>query len=202
MSAKQNSKGRWGRAVAHVGIVGAYLALGTACSGSIEETDVDRARLERASTGTTPAPQAPAAPAPRPTTTTPPTGGQTASTPPASTPPASTPPPAPPEDADPPPAASGDISFEADIYPILSDACAPCHAASAIAGVSIADTDVATAFESASERQDRLIARISDGSRPMPPAPGCEGPPGSGGDCLTVEQFEKLEAWVEAGAPE
>lgn len=209
MSAKQNSKGvRWGRAVAHVGIACAYAALVTACSGSIEATDVDRTRSERVSNspapaGTTPAANAPAANAP---------AANAPAAPPASRPPASNPPPAannpPPaaepdpeedeEEASPPAAGGGDLSFEADVYPILSSSCAGCHGASGFAGVSVADSDVEAALESAVADEERILSEIEAGDMPQ----GCGGPPGSGGVCLTEDEFDTLSAWYEAGAPE
>jgi hypothetical protein len=188
-----------------VGIAGAYLAVVAACSGSIEATEVDETRSQR--TSATAAPNAPAAPSS--TTSNPPTGSasqQPASQQPASQQPASqqpaSPPPAdddpPPADDDPPPAAGGDPSFETDVYPILTSSCGPCHAAQALAGVEIAAPDVATAFDDASSRSARIIARTEGGGMP----PTCSGPPGSSGACLTEDEFATIEAWVEAGAPE
>jgi cytochrome c553 len=92
------------------------------------------------------------------------------------------------------------VSFEADVYPILSVACAPCHGAGGIAGVTIADPDIDVALDSAKAKETNILSRVGDGTRPMPPS--CSGAPGSGGSCLTEEQFETLEAWYEAGTPE
>jgi mono/diheme cytochrome c family protein len=92
------------------------------------------------------------------------------------------------------------VSFEADVYPILSSACAPCHGANGFSGVSVADPDVEAALDSAKDSEAGILSRVGDGDRPMPPS--CSGAPGSGGSCLTVEQFETLEAWYEAGGPE
>jgi hypothetical protein len=94
-----------------------------------------------------------------------------------------------------PPAA--ELSFEADIFPILSDTCGPCHAGAGAGGNDIADPDVATAFEEATRVEDRVLDRIESGTMP----PGCSGPPGSDG-CMSEEDFADLEAWYEAGAPE
>ena len=84
------------------------------------------------------------------------------------------------------------------MYPILSTACAGCHGASAIAGISVADADVESALESAIADEDRILSEIEAGDMPQ----GCGGPPGSGGVCLSEEEFETIQAWYEAGTPE
>ena len=200
MSAKQNSQDvRWARAVAQVGFVGTYLALITACSGSIAETDYDRTRAERASNSPAPTTPAPVAPAARPATTTPPaTTPPVASVPPATTPPATTPPATTPPAAT-TPTSTASVSFEADIYPIFSAACAGCHGANGFSGVSVADPNVDAALENAIAEEASILERIENGTMPQ----GCVGGVGgSSPSCLSQDDFDKLEAWYEAGSPE
>lgn len=110
------------------------------------------------------------------------------------------------DDEDPPveeepaeePAPSGGVTFEADVFPILSTACAPCHAGSTFGGNDVGGPDLETAFDEASRVADRVVARISAGG--MPPA--CAGgEPGDSG-CVSEEDLATIEAWVEAGLPE
>lgn len=101
--------------------------------------------------------------------------------------------------ADDPPAGGATLSFADDIQPILVQTCGPCHdGVSATAGVTIADSDVDAAFENAVDREDRVLARIDQGTMP----PGClGGAPGDPG-CISEDDLADLEAWYEAGAPE
>lgn len=107
----------------------------------------------------------------------------------------------PPGDEPPPaeePAPSGGVTFEADVFPILSTACAPCHAGSTFGGNDVGGPDLETAFEEASRVADRVVDRISTGG--MPPA--CAGgDPGDSG-CVSEDDLATIEAWVEAGLPE
>jgi hypothetical protein len=102
----------------------------------------------------------------------------------------------PPAEEDPPPA-TVDLSFEDDIHPIFESTCGPCHAATAQSGVSIADSDIESALENAVDREDRVLARIEQGTMP----PGCAG--GALGDsgCMSEADFADVEAWYAAGAP-
>lgn len=109
------------------------------------------------------------------------------------------PPAAPADDEEEPPAApAGDISFATDVQPIFNSTCGPCHAEQGLAGVSIGDPDVDTAFDSAVDREARVLARIEAGTMP-PPCGG--GAPGDSG-CITEEDLATVEAWYAAGAPE
>ena len=96
-----------------------------------------------------------------------------------------------------PAAGGGGLAFEADVWPILNTTCGPCHAGSTFGGNDIGDTDVANAFDEATRVADRIIARVEGGT--MPPA--CTGDPGSAG-CMSVEDFDTVKSWVEAGTPE
>lgn len=204
MTANQLFRGvRWPHAASRIGFIGACLALTSACSGSIEETDVDIGHQEQGNTGvpqkavptassSTPAPAAPArtpaAPAP---------AARVASTPapgPASTP-AETP--AAPAELE-EPAALEDVSFAADVYPIFTASCGPCHAGtSAAGGQSIGNTDKAKALDDAKRVKDGIVQTITTGRMPL----GCGKPPGGGGSCVTAEDFDTIQAWIEGGTP-
>jgi len=92
-----------------------------------------------------------------------------------------------------PPAA--ELSFEADIFPILESTCGPCHTS---LSPNLAGPDVDTAFDAATNSQERVLTRIGDGGMPQGCGGGAPGDPG----CIAVEDLAILEAWYEAGAPE
>jgi hypothetical protein len=141
---------------------------------------------------------------------------QPSAMPPSAMPPSNSPPSNPPPNAPPPnetPAAgAGDgeadelVSFERDVHPILVAKCGMCHegVAPALPDHGAADLDVAFAATQAMSNDEpvymRILARASgdDPSGLMPP--GCAGPPGSAGGCLTQEEYETIELWVEQGA--
>jgi hypothetical protein len=122
---------------------------------------------------------------------------------PVTTPPVTTPPDMGPVDAEPP--AGDDVSFDQDVHPILVEKCGMCHegVAPALPDHGAADLDVAFAATQTVSNDEpvymRILSRVS-GDDPiggMPP--GCGGPPGSPG-CLTPDEYEILELWVEQGA--
>ena len=191
---------RWPNAASRIGFIGACLALSSACSGSIEETEVDRGHLEQGNTGVphtaaltasnTPPARAPAA--------TPPAAAPPAAAPPAAAPPAATlPEPEPAEEEDPPPAASGDISFAADVWPIFKTGCTGCHTTSNLGGQNIGNPDEAKALADSKREKDLIVTRVSTGNMP----PGCGKPPGGGGNCLTQDDFDTIKDWIAAGTP-
>lgn len=104
------------------------------------------------------------------------------------------------EDEDEPAAApaSGGVTFANDVFPILNNACAPCHTGSGFGGNNIGGPDVDDAFEEASALADNVVNRISNGG--MPPACG-GGDPGDSG-CVSEDDLATIEAWIEAGTPE
>jgi hypothetical protein len=100
------------------------------------------------------------------------------------------------------------VSFDDDVHPILSSKCVPCHEASTVGipGHGALDADDAfDAVRGTSMGQPvylRILARASgeDPAGFMPPDyAGCEDGLGAG-TCLTVEEFELIELWVEQGA--
>lgn len=103
---------------------------------------------------------------------------------------------APPEEEE-PPAASGDVSFANDIQPIFSSGCAPCHTTSGIVH-NIGSDDLEQALDDALTFEEEVIAEIETGEMP----PDCGSPPGSGGSCISEEDFQAIQDWYAAGAPE
>jgi mono/diheme cytochrome c family protein len=180
-------RGRWA-------LVGSWVALSFACSGSIEQTDVDIARAERAS-GRTPAPAAPAAqtparnpapaPAPTPTATTPSPSATPAAAPAARSPATS-------------PAGSDEVSFAADVWPIFSGKCGPCHTVANLGQQNIGNADKQLALADAKRIEDKLVMDLSGGR--MPPT-GCGGPPGSAPGCVSEADFELIQDWIMADTP-
>jgi hypothetical protein len=110
-------------------------------------------------------------------------GGASASGGSSSTPPNSTP--------------DGDVpSFAADILPILRTSCGSCHATGFLPRFAATNAD--SAYIVAVDLSDDIVARIDAGS--MPPACGGNAP-GSRG-CVSADDFEEIQAWVEGDTPE
>jgi hypothetical protein len=183
------------------GISGLGLALLCACGGSIEETDVDGRLADLADArGDQPAAtQAPVAPAatppaaqaattPRPAASTP---APASSTP---APAAATPPPA--DDPVDLPASSETVSFEADVWPIFSAQCGPCHTVANIVQ-NIGGDDKDAAFADAVKFKTAIVADIQAGDMPQGT---CSGAPGSAG-CVTQAEFDLIKSWVDGGTP-
>jgi len=100
----------------------------------------------------------------------------------------------------------GLVSFEEDVHPILTEKCTPCHAEASAGqpGHGAADPDESYAATQGMSNEapvyERILARASGMGGYMPPEYfGCEGPLGSAG-CLTQEEFDTIELWVEQGA--
>ncbi len=173
------------RAFGAVGTAALCVAMGTACSGTIEAQTTESNRTPRT-----------AAPAATPSTNTA-TGSTTA------------PPPRPPqmmvmepEETDPPAdppeeTETAGISFETDVWPIFNDKCGPsCHVDSGFGNQNIGSDDLDEAFEDSVAFETSILNDLNSGSMPI----GCDGGPGSPG-CVTVADFETIEAWYEQGAP-
>jgi hypothetical protein len=95
------------------------------------------------------------------------------------------------------PPAAGSLAFEADVWPIFNGQCGPCHVGQRTVH-SIGSDDIETALQDSIDFEDEVIAELESGDMPL----GCGGPPGSGGNCVSEEDFETIEAWYAAGAPE
>ncbi|HTV24791.1 MAG TPA: hypothetical protein VMG12_39130 [Polyangiaceae bacterium] len=102
-----------------------------------------------------------------------------------------------PADDEPAPA-GGDISFATDVQPIFNSTCGPCHAEQGLAGVSIGNPDIDTAYDSAVDREEGVFRRIEAGTMPPPCGGGAPGDPG----CISEEDLATIEAWYDAGTPE
>jgi hypothetical protein len=91
------------------------------------------------------------------------------------------------------------VTYTADIQPILLLRCSPCHATDNNGG-----HNAASDYDDAVERADDIIDELESGGMPESGSgnQGCDGgDPGDPG-CVTVEEFELIEAWVEGDTPE
>jgi hypothetical protein len=88
------------------------------------------------------------------------------------------------------------ITFSADIRPILVAQCGRCHASGGLP--QFASANAATGFDVAFRERNSIVSEIRNGNMP---ADTCDGAPGSDG-CVSVADFERIQQWVMAGAPE
>lgn len=105
----------------------------------------------------------------------------------------SPPPPADPGVETPAPVA---LSFTADIYPILLEECGRCHAGGGLPA--FASANAASSYDVAFRERGEIVELIADGEMPEDT---CRGAPGSNG-CVSVADFNLIQQWVAAGAPE
>ena len=94
--------------------------------------------------------------------------------------------------------APAEVSFAAQIHPILRVRCAPCHETQFEGGHNAASPDLDEAYGFSRNLGSRLTERINGGGMPpsyAPPPQNCDGPPGSPG-CVGVEEFALIERWV------
>jgi hypothetical protein len=104
------------------------------------------------------------------------------------------------------------VSFAADIHPILQAKCGAsgCHdgaQAPTLPGHGAAD--VQEAYEATQSTSytgepvyERILARITDEDAMMPPSfanPPCQGAIGAPG-CITADELELIQEWIEQGA--
>ena len=88
------------------------------------------------------------------------------------------------------------LTFTADIRPILVTNCGRCHASGGLPN--FASANAALGYDEAFDERDEIVSEIRRGSMP---ADTCNGPPGSNG-CVSVADFNLIQQWVAAGAPE
>jgi mono/diheme cytochrome c family protein len=103
----------------------------------------------------------------------------------------------PPAAMDPEPAAGDTPSFKTDIWPIFSDSCAPCHTVANLGGQNIGAADKDAALADAKRTKTAILDRIESGNMPQ----GCGKAPGGGGNCLSQDDFDTIQAWVDGGTP-
>ena len=106
-----------------------------------------------------------------------------------------------------PPPINGDaVSFDDDVHPILVEMCGMCHAEPAGGLPGHGSTDADESFAEVTRMvgdeavYERILARATGIDGYMPPTyVGCEGPLGSTG-CVSQEDYDTIELWVEQGA--
>jgi hypothetical protein len=91
-----------------------------------------------------------------------------------------------------------ELAFEADIWPIFNTSCGPCHVSGGSGGQNIGSEDIPTALSDAKDFEDGVIREIESGGMPL----GCGKPPGGGGNCVSEDDFQAIQDWYAAGAPE
>jgi hypothetical protein len=101
----------------------------------------------------------------------------------------------PPVDPGTPPPADA-VTFSADIRPILVTNCGRCHASGGLP--QFASDNAATGYDVAFSERNSIVSEIRSGNMP---ADTCNGAPGSDG-CVSVADFNLIQQWVAAGAPE
>lgn len=89
-----------------------------------------------------------------------------------------------------PVASNGPVSFAADIYPIVTANCVPCHATDYSGGHNVASPDEAVAYGFAQDLKGRILERVNGGNMP----PDCYGLPGSA-NCLSVAEVDLIRRW-------
>lgn len=95
--------------------------------------------------------------------------------------------------------AAAALTFEDDVWPIFNAKCGPCHVNAGFGGQNIGSDDIAQALDDSRAFEAGVLADMESGS--MPPGT-CGGPPGSSDSCVSEEEFETIEEWYAAGAPE
>jgi hypothetical protein len=87
-------------------------------------------------------------------------------------------------------------SFAADVLPILRAECGSCHGAGFLPRFAATNADAA--YTVAVDLSTEIVQRIEQGT--MPPACG-RGEPGDSG-CVSEDDFETIQGWVEGDTPE
>lgn len=101
------------------------------------------------------------------------------------------------------------VTFTRDVHPILVAKCgdSSCHGTSDFGLPGHGSADVDEAYDAATGPSyaggpvyERILVRVADPAIIMPPAPRCMGGIGQPG-CITQEELDILEAWVDQGRP-
>ena len=101
------------------------------------------------------------------------------------------------------------ISYTANVQPIYQEKCAPCHtgavgcSGAACFGAVYADTQNQAGACAGLTVGECTLQRIQAGSMPL--GAGCSGDPATdaaNGACLTAEQQQTIQDWIDAGMPE
>jgi hypothetical protein len=88
------------------------------------------------------------------------------------------------------------VTYTADIRPILVANCGTCHTAPNNRG----GHNATSSYDDAVRVADDIVGEISSGGMPL--NTGCNGgEPGAPG-CVSVDDFELIQQWVEDGTPE
>jgi hypothetical protein len=85
---------------------------------------------------------------------------------------------------------NGPVSFAADIYPIVTANCVPCHATDYSGGHNVASPDEAEAYGFAQNLRGTILERVNGGNMP----PTCYGQPGDP-NCLSVAEVDLIRRW-------
>jgi hypothetical protein len=96
------------------------------------------------------------------------------------------------------PPAGEPVSFEADVLPILSENCQPCHTGSGVAGHDVGG-QLPGAYDDAMRLGETLLERISGEGPAGGMPPGCLEP--GTAPCLSVEEIQTVADWIEQGSP-
>lgn len=85
---------------------------------------------------------------------------------------------------------NGPVSFAADVYPILTANCVPCHATDYSGGHNVAAPDEAEAYGFAQNLKGTILEQVNSGRMP----PTCLGQPGDA-NCLSVAEVDLIRRW-------
>jgi hypothetical protein len=87
----------------------------------------------------------------------------------------------------------GGVSYTSDAQPILQANCSPCHS-----GLGLGGHNAASVYDDAVRVADAMLDEIESGG--MPPA--CDGDDPGDPNCVSEEDLEVLEQWVDDDTPE
>ncbi|MCS6901618.1 MAG: Ig-like domain-containing protein [Myxococcales bacterium] len=96
------------------------------------------------------------------------------------------------------------VSYGAEVQPILTEKCAPCHTSGSGSGqlnvTSYHDTQKDAYYCNGKTKGACVLTRVQDGT--MPQSQGCTGDPTQDAakpGCLTADEQAKLQAWIDGG---